>query len=69
VQVRSIGFVGFFVRPGEGFSMNWGTWLRDRRMQKFVDVLSRGKARELSTTEAANCWNVGAPVSANYRDR
>lgn len=32
--------------------MNRTTWLQDRRMQKFCDVLSRWKARELSAQEA-----------------
>jgi transposase len=33
--------------------MNRTTWLQDRRMQKFCDVLSRWKARELSILEAS----------------
>ena len=32
--------------------MNRTTWLQDRRMAKFYDVLSRWKARELSAQEA-----------------
>jgi len=32
--------------------MNRTTWLQDRRMKKFCDVLSRWKARELSAQEA-----------------
>ena len=32
--------------------MNRATWLQDRRMQKFRDVLSRWKAGELSMMEA-----------------
>ena len=32
--------------------MNRATWLQDRRMQKFRDVLSRWERRELSMLEA-----------------
>ena len=32
--------------------MNRTTWLQDRRMKKFLDVLSRFEHRELSTVEA-----------------
>ena len=33
--------------------MNRTTWLQDRRMQKFCDVLSRWTRRELSAVEAS----------------
>src|SRR5260370_341780 len=38
--------------------MNRATWLQDRRMQKFRDVLSRWEAGELSLMEAAAALGV-----------
>jgi len=36
--------------------MNRATWLQDRRMQKFRDVLSRWEHKELSTLEAGEIF-------------
>jgi hypothetical protein len=36
--------------------MNRTTWLQDRRMQKFRDVLSRWERKELSAMEAGELW-------------
>jgi hypothetical protein len=45
--------------------MNPATWLQDRRIQKFRDVLSRWAAGELSMVEAGGVAGyVGAPVPA-----
>ena len=45
--------------------MNRTTWLQDRRMQKFRDVLSRWERRELSMMEAGGAaGDVGAAVPA-----
>ena len=42
--------------------MNRATWLQDRRMLKFRDVLSRWERRELSMMEEEAFGNVGTPV-------
>jgi transposase len=49
--------------------MNRTTWLQDRRMQKFRDVLSRWERRELSMMEAAELLGVSERQFRRYRDR
>ena len=45
--------------------MNRTTWLQDRRMQKFRDVLSRWERRELSMLEAGEFLGMlGAAIPA-----
>jgi hypothetical protein len=36
--------------------MSRTTWLQDRKMQKFRDVLSRWERKELSAMEAGEVW-------------
>jgi transposase len=49
--------------------MNRTTWLQDRRMQKFRDVLSRWERRELSMLEAGELLGVSERQFRRYRDR
>ena len=49
--------------------MNRATWLQDRRMQKFRDVLSRWEAGELSMIEAGELLGVSERQFRRYRDR
>jgi hypothetical protein len=43
--------------------MKRAAWLQDRRMQKFLDVLSRWESRDLSMLEAGGTsGNVGATI-------
>jgi transposase len=49
--------------------MNRATWLQDRRMQKFRDVLSRWERRELSMLEAGELLGVSERQFRRYRDR
>jgi len=49
--------------------MNRATWLQDRRMQKFRDVLSRWEAGELSMMEAGELLGVSERQFRRYRDR
>jgi transposase len=49
--------------------MNRTTWLQDRRMQKFGDVLSRWKARELSALEASEILGCSERQFRRYRKR
>jgi transposase len=49
--------------------MNRTTWLQDRRMQKFCDVLSRWKARELSAQEAGEILGCSERQFRRYRLR
>jgi transposase len=49
--------------------MNRATWLQDRRMQKFVDVLSRWEAGSLSMLEAGELLGVSERQFRRYRDR
>ncbi|MBZ0227952.1 MAG: helix-turn-helix domain-containing protein, partial [Bauldia sp.] len=49
--------------------MNRATWLQDRRMQKFRDVLSRWERRELSGLEAAEILGCSERQFRRYRDR
>jgi transposase len=49
--------------------MNRTTWLQDRRMQKFRDVLSRRERRELSMMEAAEMLGMSERQFRRYRDR
>jgi len=48
--------------------MNRATWLQDRRMQKFRDVLSRWERRELSMQEAGELLGV-SERQFRYRER
>ena len=49
--------------------MNRTTWLQDRRMEKFSDVLSRWKARELSAQEAGEILGCSERQFRRYRRR
>jgi transposase len=49
--------------------MNRATWLQDRRMQKFRDVLSRWEAGELSMMEAGELLGMSERQFRRYRDR
>src|SRR5258708_12478130 len=49
--------------------MNRATWLQDRRMEKFRDVLSRWEAGELSMMEAGELLGVSERQFRRYRDR
>ena len=48
---------------------NRATWLQDRRMQKFRDVLSRWEAGTLSMLEAGELLGVSERQFRRYRDR
>jgi hypothetical protein len=49
--------------------MNRATWLEDRRMQKFRDVLSRWERRELSMMEAGELLGMSERQFRRYRER
>jgi len=49
--------------------MNRATWLQDRRMQKFRDVLSRFECRELSALEAGEILGCSERQFRRYRGR
>ena len=49
--------------------MNRTAWLQDRRMEKFCDVLSRWKARELSAEEAGEILGCSERQFRRYRMR
>jgi hypothetical protein len=49
--------------------MNRATWLQDRRMQKFRDVLSRWEAGELSMMEAGEVLGMSERQFRRHRDR
>ena len=49
--------------------MNRTTWLQDRRMQKFRDVLSRWERGELSMLEAGELLGMSERQFRRYRDR
>jgi transposase len=49
--------------------MNRATWLQDRRMQKFRDVLSRWEAGGLSMLEAGEVLGMSERQFRRYRDR
>jgi transposase len=49
--------------------MNRATWLQDRRMQKFRDVLSRWERNELSAMEAGEILGVSERQFRRYRRR
>ena len=49
--------------------MNRATWLQDRRMLKFVDVLSRWEAGQLSMLEAGELLGMSERQFRRYRDR
>jgi hypothetical protein len=49
--------------------MNRTTWLQDRRMLKFRDVLSRWERRELSVMEAGELLGMSERQFRRYRDR
>ncbi len=49
--------------------MNQATWLQDRRMQKFRDVLSRWERRELSALEAGELLGCSERQFRRYRHR
>src|SRR5437764_10807387 len=49
--------------------MNRTTWLQDRRMQKFRDVLSRWERRELSMMEVGELLGMPERQFRRYRER
>ena len=49
--------------------MNRAAWLQDRRMKKFVDVLGRWEAGELSMMEASELVGMSERQFRRYRDR
>jgi len=49
--------------------MNRTTWVQDRRMQKFRDVLSRWESGELSMMEAGELLGMSERQFRRYRDR
>jgi len=49
--------------------MNRTTWLQDRRMQKFRNVLSRWESGELSMMEAGELLGMSERQFRRYRDR
>ena len=49
--------------------MNRATWLQDRRMQKFRDVLSRWERGDLSMMEAGEVLGMSERQFRRYRDR
>lgn len=49
--------------------MNRATWLQDRRMQKFRDVLSRWESGSLSMMEAGELLGMSERQFRRYRDR
>src|ERR1700732_4827908 len=49
--------------------MNRATWLQDRRMQKFRDVLSRWEGGELSMMEAGELLGMWERQFRRYRER
>ena len=49
--------------------MNRTTWLQDRRMKKFRDVLSRWERKELSGLEASELLGISERQFRRYRDR
>jgi len=49
--------------------MNRATWLQDRRMQKFRDVLSRWESGQLSMLEAGELLGMSERQFRRYRDR
>jgi len=49
--------------------MNRTTWLQDRRMQKFKDVLGRWEAKKLSALEAAELLGLSERTFRRYRQR
>ena len=49
--------------------MNRTTWLQDRRMKKFRDVLSRWERKELSELEASELLGISERQFRRYRDR
>ena len=49
--------------------MNRTTWLQDRRMKKFIDVLSRWERRELSALDASELLGCSERQFRRYRRR
>src|SRR6266852_5986682 len=49
--------------------MNRTTWLQDRRMQKFCDVLTRWERREISAQEAGEILGISERHVRRYRRR
>ncbi len=49
--------------------MNRATWLQDRGMQKFRDVLSRWEAGELSMMDVGEVLAMSERQFRRYRDR
>ena len=49
--------------------MNWATWLQDRRMQKFRDVLTRWERGSLSMMEVGELLGMSERQFRRYRNR
>ena len=49
--------------------MNRTTWLQDRRMAKFVDVLSRWQSKQLSAAEAGEILGMSERTFRRFRQR
>ena len=49
--------------------MNRASWLQDRRMKKFVDVLGRWESKELSALEAGEMLGMSERQFRRYRAR
>ena len=49
--------------------MNRATWLQERRMKKFVDILGRWERRELTMAEAGEILGCSERQFRRYRDR
>src|SRR5258708_33403832 len=49
--------------------MNRMTWLQDRRMQKFGDVLSRWRGKQLSAAEAGEILGMSERTFRRFRQR
>ena len=49
--------------------MKRAAWLQDRRMQKFLDVLSRWESKDLSMLEAGELLGMSERQFRRYRDR
>src|SRR6476620_2101741 len=58
-----------FLSPRGGGSMNRTTWLQDRRMQKFRDVLTRWERGSLSMMEAGELLGMSERQFRRYRNR
>src|ERR1700680_3540483 len=68
VRVVAHELSGFVALHRSG-AMNRAAWLQDRRMQKFLGVLSRWEAGELSMMEAGELLGMSERQFRRYRGR